>query len=86
MQIVVENIEESLVRVELEDGSMTDLPRQWLPKAIRVGSWIVVKANGKGKVEFKLDAQATEKARGEAQALLDKINRKGAGGEGVIKL
>lgn len=83
-RLVVDRFEGDLAVVEDEEGRFFDLPRWFLPAAVREGDVVVVREwdeqTDTRRVEVRVDPIAAEAGRGEARAILDRIGRRDPGG------
>lgn len=74
--VVIDAVEGDRARVELADGSVMDLPLDWLPAGTGEGQVLRIDVVEDGQVRFCLDEDETERRRRENQALLDSITSK----------
>lgn len=74
--LVVDSVEGDRARVELADGSMLDLPLDWLPAGTGEAQVLTIDVVEDGQVRFALDEDETARRLRENQALLDSITSK----------
>jgi hypothetical protein len=86
-RLVVDRWEGDLAVVQLEDGSVLDLPRWLLPPGAREGHVVIVETSTDGAGfghMLRIDPEATEAARAEAGAVLARLRSRDPGGDLVL--
>lgn len=86
-RLVIDHFEGPWVVVQEEEGPVFDLPRWMFPDDVREGDVVIVRVRADEgethRMEFWVDREAVDAGRKEAEAILARLNRKGAGGGGV---
>jgi hypothetical protein len=81
----VDRFEGDLVVVELGDGGFLDLPRWMIPDDAREGAHLAVRSHsgeeGVRVLEVAVDHAATEAARAEVHATLERLRARDPGGD-----
>jgi hypothetical protein len=84
-RLVVDRFEGDLAVVEVDGGPALDLPRWLLPREVKEGDVVRVRADqsaeGTLRLEARLDPEATRAARGDAAARLRRLRARDPGGD-----
>lgn len=82
---IVDRFEGDLAVVEADGDRVLDVPRWLLPADAAEGDVIVVAVRSEGGTErgldLRIDREATERVRDEAQRLIDDLRRRDPGGD-----
>jgi hypothetical protein len=81
VQLIIDDFEGDLVRLETPDLGQLIIPRAWLSVEARPGDHLDVSADQTGLVQFTLNPTATQAAFLQAQSQLEALTKEDTGGD-----